>query len=230
VNTGRKKGGKDTIIKRRQDKALGIFVDGVGLDRASRRIRRKVDWKKLLRALSSGKRLISARYYNLLPNSDDNRQISFLDNVSAAGFQAIIKRLPPKHIERQASINVEMAADMIMFGMGKNDFPDLFYHTVRSSGANIAQSNDLAKDSDEDSEKSSRIEELSPEEDSILTKREIVIVCPSKELEYPVSYLNNLGVKTVTADFGKFTVSNTLTASSDWIDLTDSEDIWLFKE
>ena len=211
---------KPSIIKRRPNSAVGIFVDGVGLDRACKRIKRRVDWKKLLSSLGAGKRLVEARYYNLLPNTDDNRQTAFLDALGQAGFESVIKRLPPKHIEKQVSIAVEMASDLMAFALGQNEFPDLHYFAVRSA----AKRNPTAADWDEEAKP--LVAKLTPEESKILSQREVILVCPSKELEYTVSYLKLLGVKTSTADFGTFSVNKTLTASDGWIDLSLSESIW----
>jgi hypothetical protein len=209
---------KPEIIKRRSSSALAIFVDGVGLDRACRRVRRRVDWKKLLQSLSGGKRLIEARYYNLLPHSDDNRQTAFLDNLALAGFSCIIKRLPPKNVEKQVSITVEMASDLMAFALGQTEYPDLNYTNFRSSTQN--------KDLDDEEFTRSIVTPLSPEEAIQLTKREVILVCPSKEMDYPVSFLNRLGISTITADFGTFSTNKIVTASSDWIDLSLAENIW----
>jgi len=51
-------------------------------------------------------------------------------------------------------------------------------------------------------------------------------VCPSRELTYPVSLVKELGVDTITADFGQFNTGDLLKSAAKWIDLSDSETIW----
>ena len=72
------------VVKREEQRVLGIFVDGIGLDRATRRLQRKVEMSKLLRGVSSGSTPIVARYYTLIPYEDDSRQRSYLDAVVKA--------------------------------------------------------------------------------------------------------------------------------------------------
>lgn len=56
--------------------------------------------------------------------------------------------------------------------------------------------------------------------------RIVTVVCPSRELSYPISLISKLGVDTVTADFGRFSGDDILKSSAKWIDLSDSETIW----
>jgi len=122
------------IVKRREQRILGLFIDGTGLDRATRRINRKVDMANLLRGVTSGLPPAVARYYTLIPYEDDSRQRAFLDAVARAGMQVIVKRLPPKGVTRQVSVDVEMAADIVAFAMGHSKFSNLSeYRTVDSS-------------------------------------------------------------------------------------------------
>ena len=94
------------VIKRRQSKLLGLFIDGTGLDRATRRLNRRVDLTALVRGVTSGIKPSVARYYTLIPYEDDSRQRAFLDAVSRAGLSVIVKRLPPKGVTRQVSVDV----------------------------------------------------------------------------------------------------------------------------
>jgi hypothetical protein len=122
------------IVKRREQRILGLFIDGTGLDRATRRINRKVDMANLLRGVTSGLPPAVARYYTLIPYEDDSRQRAFLDAVARAGMQVIVKRLPPKGVTRQVSVDVEMAADIVAFAMGHSKFSNLSeYRTVDNS-------------------------------------------------------------------------------------------------
>src|SRR5690606_8296126 len=59
------------------------------------------------------------------PYEDDSRQRAFLDAVRRAGLQVVVKRLPPKGITRQVSVEVEMASDIVAFGLGQNSFEDI---------------------------------------------------------------------------------------------------------
>ena len=113
------------IVKRTERRVLGLFIDGTGLDRATRRINRKVDMSALVRGVSAGLLPTVARYYTLIPYEDDSRQRAFLDAVSRAGLTVIVKRLPPKGITRQVSVDVEMAADIIAFSLGHSNFSSL---------------------------------------------------------------------------------------------------------
>ena len=110
------------FIRRRERKEVGLFIDGTGLDRATRRINRKVDMSALVRGVTSGLKPVVARYYTLIPYEDDSRQRAFLDAVSRAGLSVIVKRLPPKGISRQVSVDLEMAADIVAFALGHSRF------------------------------------------------------------------------------------------------------------
>ncbi len=113
------------IVKRREQRQVALFIDGTGLDRATRRISRKVDMSALVRGVTSGTPPVVARYYTLIPYEDDSRQRAFLDAVARAGMQVIVKRLPPKGITRQVSVDPEMSADIIAFALGHDRFSDL---------------------------------------------------------------------------------------------------------
>ncbi|MEZ4754639.1 MAG: hypothetical protein R3A13_10105 [Bdellovibrionota bacterium] len=78
-----------------------MFIDGTGLDRAARRLNRKVDIESLIRGVTSGIKPSILRYYTLIPFEDDSRQSAFLDAVAKTGLSVIVKRLPPKTVNRQ---------------------------------------------------------------------------------------------------------------------------------
>lgn len=212
--TGFEQRGKG-VIRRSEKRMVGIFIDGTGLDRATRRIKRKVDLAALVRGVSSGLTPAVARYYTLIPYEDDSRQRAFLDAVHRAGLAVIVKRLPPKGVSRQVAVDVEMASDIIAFARGVTDFnprdeyrpeypvhPDLPKQVEPAAKAPI------------------------PEENGTPIKRIVTLVCPSRDLSYPISLIRDMNVDTVTADFGKFNSGDILKSAAKWVDLSDSETIW----
>lgn len=110
---------KQGVVKRKARRIFGLFVDGAGLDRATRRIQRKVDLGSLVRSLCTGIQPEIARYYTLVPHQDDARQFAFLDAVERAGMEVVVKRLPPKGVKRQVSMDVHMACDILRFCEGR---------------------------------------------------------------------------------------------------------------
>jgi hypothetical protein len=107
------------VVKRTQKRVVGIFVDGVGLDRATKRISRKIDLTNLITTLATGLTVECARYYTLLPNRDDSRQSAFLDLVERSGFVVTIKRLPPVEVNRMVSTDVHFATDLVGYTFGQ---------------------------------------------------------------------------------------------------------------
>ena len=223
-------------VKRTQRRTIGLFIDGTGLDRATRRINRKVDMSALVKGVTSGLSPCVARYYTLIPYEDDSRQRAFLDAVARAGLSVIVKRLPPKGVTRQVSVDVEMAADIIAFALGHSRFSSLSEYSPQSfdghtatgiiprpsgSGPTTPAEPELsatngAAPSDEVGSDSGK----SPEQ------RIVTVVCPSRDLSYPISLAKDLGVDTVSADFGHFIGTDVLKSAAKWIDLSDSETIW----
>ena len=224
-------------VKRKQKKVVGLFIDGTGLDRATRRINRKVDLTALVRGVSSGVTPIVARYYTLIPYEDDSRQWAFLDAVARAGLQVIVKRLPPKGVTRQVSVEIEMAADIIAFAYGHFRFSNLSEFSPEEPPAPDKQhtgmmpfgaARRIAQTPSAEPEGSENDSPLTPPDPKLVAfeDRVITIVCPSRELAYPVSLANEIGVDTVTADFGQFKSHDILKSAAKWIDLSDSETIW----
>lgn len=200
---------KNGVIKRSEQKAIGIFIDGTGLDRATRRINKKIDMKALLKNFCLGLEPTVARYYTIIPYEDDSRQRAYLDAVQRAGFQVIVKRLPPKNVQKQVQVDTEMSADIIAFSVGYTNFQTI----------------------DEFSSTNSENEESeTPKTDELIdknVKKVINVVCPSQELTYAISLANNLHAETVCADFGKLNANKEiLRTATNWIDLSDSETIW----
>lgn len=224
------------FIKKRERKAIGLFIDGTGLDRATRRINRKVDMAALVRGVTSGIAPTVARYYTLIPYEDDSRQRAFLDAVARAGLSVIVKRLPPKGISRQVSVDLEMAADMVAFAMGLTSFskeneymPAELVAAVNGAspaprrGAPLKAkptSSEEDQSSDSPTDAGQKIADVAP------SQRAVVVVCPSRELSYPLGLIKDLGADTTNADFGQFNTGDILKSASKWIDLSDSETIW----
>jgi hypothetical protein len=229
------------FIRKREKRTVGLFIDGTGLDRATRRINKKVDMTALLRGVTSGATPVVARYYTLIPYEDDSRQRSFLDAVARAGLSVIVKRLPPKGIARQVSVDLEMAADIVAFAMGHTSFSkENEYMAVDETGRGSGlphgielpkRSPRLAQNSDgASSEGSTRVEtqSIQPETEAASSPElySLVIVCPSRELAYPMSLVKDMGADTTTADFGQFNTGDILKSAAKWIDLSNSETIW----
>lgn len=210
------------IVKRTERRVIGLFIDGTGLDRATRRINRKVDMASLVRGVTSGTAPVVARYYTIIPYEDDSRQRAFLDAVARAGLRVVVKRLPPKGVNRQVSVDVEMAADIVAFALGHSSFSTLSeysteggFHGDFDSGAPRPAERPETPRSDGREDPPARPE-----------SRIITVVCPSRDLAYPISLVKELGVDTLSADFGKFNAGDVLKSAAKWIDLSDSETIW----
>lgn len=223
-------------VKRTQRRTIGLFIDGTGLDRATRRINRKVDMSALVKGVTSGLTPAVARYYTLIPYEDDSRQRAFLDAVARAGLAVIVKRLPPKGVTRQVSVDVEMAADIIAFSRGLSHFSNLSeYRPQELEGQTpygvMPRPASALRDAAQPAEASSvngsaEAAENTEETGKTPEQRIVTIVCPSRDLSYPISLAKDLGVDTVSADFGSFIGSDVLKSAAKWIDLSDSETIW----
>lgn len=166
------------IIRRSGDRNIGVFIDGVSLDRATRKIGRRIQWKSFKDSLSQGRKMVLANYYTVIPFEDDARQHSFLDAVERDGINVNIKRLPPKGIDRQVTADVEIATDL----------------------CNFALSTDNAR---------------------------AIIVCPSRDLAYPLRILADRKIECVIVDFGTPQSPELMKAATNWIDLSTTEGIWL---
>jgi hypothetical protein len=220
------------FVKKREKRVVGLFIDGTGLDRATRRINRKVDMAALVRGVTSGINPIVARYYTLVPFEDDSRQRAFLDAVARAGLSVIVKRLPPKGIARQVSVDLEMAADIVAFANGLNSFskeneympsePFEGESPVRTPAQFMRRQLAEVSGASEADDKTP-----TPEIPDIATApRSVVVVCPSREIAYPLSLIKPIAADTTTADFGQFNTGDVLKSAAKWIDLSDSETIW----
>ncbi|MBL7661410.1 NYN domain-containing protein [bacterium] len=200
------------VIKRKAKRRVGIFIDGTGLDRATRRLDRKVDLSRLLAGVSAGLQTDCVRYYTLIPYEDDARQFSFLDAVERAGMEVVVKRLPPKNVKRQVSVDVLMASDIMAFSYG-------YYEKAQAASQAATQA---ATGTD-----GGNIIQLSPTiVDPADTKRIAVVVCPNRELSYAIYLAHTLGVETHLADFGLYGTSDGWKGIDKWIDLSTSVTIW----
>lgn len=193
---------KSGVVKRRTRRKVGLFIDATGLDRATRRLERKIDLSKLVSGLSSGLQIEIARYYTLIPYEDDARQLSFLDAVERAGVEVVTKRLPPKGVKRQVSMDVHIATDLLTFANG-----------------NFAKAQESVALAANDSSP------IVPQRNTEI-KRVAIIVCPSREISYALYTAFEQGVETVLADFGLYGASDGWKGVDRWIDLSTSETIW----
>ena len=201
---------KGGVVKRKIRRRMGLFIDATGLDRATRRLEKKVDLSRLVKGLSAGIQLEVARYYCLIPYEDDARQFSFLDAVERAGVEVITKRLPPKGVKRQVSMDVHIATDLLAYGYG--------------NFAQATASNQEASRVNEDG-KEGKIIAASPSSNK-QTKRVATIVCPSRELSYALFTAHEAGTDVALADFGLYGTSDGWRGVDRWIDLSTSETIW----
>lgn len=216
---------KDQVILKREKKIIGVFIDGVGLDRACRRLKRKVSLANLVKGVTSGIEATFARYYTIIPFEDDSRHRAFLDAVTRSGLSVLAKRLPPKGIDRQVAIDSEMSSDLVSFGLGHLNEYDL-----SSDKIELLANFNYVKDNNANSSKD-LVSETPPTGEAVpekveKVKRIAVIVCPSRELSYAIGFLNHIKVDTVSADFSNFAGNDVLKSAAKWIDLSDSQTIW----
>lgn len=215
--------GRKGIVRRTERRVIGLFIDGTGLDRATRRINRKVNISALIRGVTSGLSPVVARYYTLIPYEDDSRQRAFLDAMTRTGLQVIVKRLPPKGVTRQVSVDVEMASDIIAFAQGHTNFSSLGQYVGSESHQNGMFQGENNSEVQPGAEPSAAAENGSRGGN---IARVVTVVCPSRDLSYPIALAKELKVDTVTADFGQFNTGDVLKSAAKWIDLSDSETIW----
>jgi hypothetical protein len=197
------------VVRRRINRAVGVFIDGVGLDRASRRLGKRVDLTALLRGVTSGTAPVVARYYTVIPYEDDSRHRAFLDAVARAGTDVIVKRLPPKGVTRQVTTDVEMGVDIIAFAKGHTRFGAVDRYLPAELQASFKPPPAIER----------------PEGTEAVEQYSIVVVCPTRELSYPLGLARDLGADTTCADFSAS--GDVLKSASKWIDLSTSETIWM---
>ncbi len=210
---------KGGLVKRKTKRRMGLFIDATGLDRATRRLERKVDLSRLVTGLNSGIKLEIARYYCLIPYEDDARQFAFLDAVERAGIEVVTKRLPPKGVKRQVSMDVHIASDLVSYCFGKF-----------AQAAAVEKTEHVKKVENSDvivrAEAAPQTTSEPPRPSYSEVKRIVTVVCPSREMSYAIYTSHQLGAETVLADFGLYGASDGWRGVDRWIDLSTSETIW----
>jgi len=196
---------------------MGLFIDATGLDRATRRLDKKVDLSRLVKGLTSGLKLEIARYYCLIPYEDDARQFAFLDAVERAGVEVITKRLPPKGVKRQVSMDVHMATDIMSFAHGE-------FARIEAEKEKKKEEKERMQGNGSEEKPNIIISASKGKKEDI--KRVATIVCPSRELSYAIFSASNSKVETSLADFGLYGSSDGWKGVDRWVDLSTSETIW----
>ena len=211
---------KSGAAKRKSKRKIGIFIDGIGLDRATRRLYRKVDLSRLVSGLKSGLEVEVARYYTLVPYEDDARQFAFLDAVERAGLEVVTKRLPPKGVKRQVSMDVHLATDLVSFSMG-------IYENLAKAKEKKEQEKIAVNDIPSSTTTTGITKEpaIQPSSNSKI-KRVAAVICPGREVTYAMYVANQAGVETSLVDFGLYGSSDGWRGVDRWVDLSTSETIW----
>ncbi|MDR2337245.1 MAG: NYN domain-containing protein [Deltaproteobacteria bacterium] len=204
---------KNGAVRRRNKRAVGLFIDGMSLDRAIYRLEKKLDLGKLVTSLSEGLVPEISRYYTLVPYEDDARQFSFLSAVERSGLEVIAKRLPPKNVQRKVAMDVHMATDLMLFATG-----NFLNHSLSQSGSDNIQITDDLESRDFNLD-------LSQEKD-LSIKRTAIVLCPSRELSYVLYVCRQFGVEIMLVDFGSYGKSDSWHGIDKWVDLSTSETIW----
>ncbi len=222
------------LIKKRERRVVGVFIDGVNLDRATRRLNKRVDLSALVRGVCSGSTPVVARYYTVIPHEDDSRHRAFLDAVARAGLTVVVKRLPPKGIERQVVTDIELSSDIVAFALGLSSFSKeneylpaelqaakQYAASPEATAAYTALDPETLQSTPRQGGPLLQLDQTNPD-----ARRSVVVICPSRDITYPMSLAKDLGADTTTADFGQFAGSNVLKSAAKWIDLSGSETIW----
>ena len=211
---------KGGVVKRKTKRRMGLFIDATGLDRATRRLERKVDLSRLVTGLTSGIKLEIARYYTLIPYEDDARQFAFLDAVERAGIEVVTKRLPPKGVKRQVSMDVHMATDLISYCFGH------FEQAVETPEQQEQQQEKKQVANAENIESPTNKVVVSKKSTNGAIRRVATVVCPSREMTYGLYMCHERGIEVALADFGLYGASDGWRGVDRWIDLSTSETIW----
>ncbi len=225
-------------FRRKVKRKIGIFIDGTGLDRATRRLNRKVDLLRFMASLTSGLTPDIARYYTLVPYEDDARQLAFLEAVERAGLEVCLKRLPPKGVKRPVSMDVHIGIDMVCFSLGAPSEGRESPESPSHQEVNAHTGGTLVSNEENSKEQSYIVSPLidiipnttSPDKTSVVKTsdvvRETVLVCPNRELSYALYQCHRLGARTSLADFGLYGTSDGWRGVDTWVDLSISETIW----
>ena len=125
-----------------------------------------------------------------------------------------------------------MAADMVAFAHGLTSFSKENEYMPADAplrAAAIHTPAQYVRRQQAEEMESSEDKEQTPVEtipDIKTAPRSIVVVCPSRELAYPLSLVKDIAADTTSADFGQFNTGDILKSAQKWIDLSDSETIW----
>lgn len=223
---------KGGIVKRKTKRRVGLFIDATGLDRATRRLERKVDLSRLVRGLTQGVQVEVARYYTLIPYEDDARQFAFLDAVERAGVEVVTKRLPPKGVKRQVSMDVHLATDLVSFayGMFENhqQKKEQDKHSASSNRSPLVSLHSPSAATEQNGTNGADTAAAAPPapEKKENIRRIATIVCPSREVSYAIWVCSQLNIETSLADFGLYGSSDGWKGVDKWVDLSTSETIW----
>jgi hypothetical protein len=217
---------ENSKILRRTKKEIFLIVDGPSLDRACRRLGKRIDLQNLISVSCTGNSPLISRYYTLIPNEDDSRQRAFLSAIENLGLEVIIKRLPPKGVNKQINLDAEMSTDMTLFALGQLKFLNQEERVGSTTQHMLKQSVKL----DRFSESQVDLDLNAPNSENIdntQSNKCIILVCPSRDLLYTFNLVKNLQCEIVCVDFGRSSNSEINSIFSNNIDLSRSESVWL---
>jgi hypothetical protein len=216
---------KPKVIRRSEPRIYSVFVDGVALDRATKRLGKRVNYEALVKSLCVGGSADIARYYTLLPEEDDARQSAFFDAIAGAGLDVIKKRLPPKGLNRQVSTDVEMATDMLSVVLGRKDACSASLAIASGNYSVVPRSSRFS--GTKEKQPAAPLDNSTSGNKDVKFKHSIIVVCPSKEISYAINLCRHFGAETITADFGSIIGRDILKGAEKWVDLTFSDSIWM---
>lgn len=210
-------------FRRKVKRKLCVLVDGTGLDRATKRLQKKIDMSRLFAGICEGLNADVARYYTLMPHEDDARQLAYLEAIDRAGFEVCMKRLPPKNVNRLVSVDVHIATDLLCYA---TDTIGSLNELEKTQGQSDDTSSLRAQDSGDKVGVSTVSVDSTDVQGSLGIQRLAVLVCPSREVSYAIYRASQLGVQVGLADFGMYGRSDCWRGVDRWIDLSTSETIW----
>lgn len=219
---------EDKVVKRTENREYSIFIDGVSLDRACRRLGKRISYEALVKSLCTGSEPAVARYYTLLTIEDDARQSSFYDAVARAGLDVVKKRLPPKNLNRVISTDLEMACDILATVLNRQDACDASLKIASGDYSISPKTSKLGRMPSNPDSALAKLAAVNTEktENTKSIKKVIITVCASKEVSYALNICRHLGAETINADFGAIVGRDVLRGAERWVDLGFSEKIW----
>jgi uncharacterized LabA/DUF88 family protein len=94
---------------------LVVLIDGASLFTSAAALGFEVDYEKLLKILTHGRRLLQAVFYTGV-SSGNQRQQAFLNWMQNHGYRVVSKELSiAPDGTRKAELSVELAIDMVLF-------------------------------------------------------------------------------------------------------------------